>query len=268
VTPILMYHSISSDAARRFRPFAVCPRRFEEHVRYIKEQGYQTITVSDFVRRRQVGADAFPKKTVVLTFDDGFADFHQTALPVLTKYGLTATLYIVSGCVGGTSRWLGQNSAGSRLMLDWPQLSEIAKGGIEIGSHTVSHPALDALSIGDAKAEILHSKYHLQDRLGVEINAFAYPYGYYSKAVRDLVLSAGYTSACAVRYAASSAKDDRFALSRHIVRQDINIARLEVLLANSGVDIRTAFDRARSATWACLRHALYSGRHLAGVHHG
>lgn len=268
MTPILMYHSISSGAAWRFRPFTVRSECFENHARYLRDQGYHALTVSDLVRGRQAGLGSVPRKAVVLTFDDGFADFHAAALPILVKYGLAATLYVVSGYIGGTSRWLDRQGAGSRPLLSWSQLAEIKTSGIEIGSHSVSHAALDILPVSRAKEEIQQSRYQLQDKLGAEINSFAYPYGYYSKPVRDLVMSAGYISACAVRYAVSPPTDDRFALRRHIVRHDADAAYLEALLTNRATGLRTAFDRARSASWACLRHVLHGGCQLAGVHHG
>lgn len=266
MTPILMYHSISSNASRRFRPFTVRPERFKEHVQYIRDEGFSALTVSELIRMRAAGPDASPENAIVLTFDDGFADFHETALPILTQYGLTATLYVVSGHLGGTSHWLDRAGAGSRPLMSWSQLSEIVKSRIEIGAHTVSHPALDTLSLGRAKEEIVSSKRHLEDGLGVEVKSFAYPYGYYSKAVRDLVVSAGYTSACAVRYATSSSDDDRFALCRHIVRHDADISHLGSLLANKMPSVRIVYDRLRSEAWTCLRHALYRERHLAGDH--
>ncbi len=249
-----MYHSISASTPRRLRPFTVQPERFEEQARYIRDQGYCSVTVTDLVRMRDEGA--LPDKVVALTFDDGFADFYETALPILTKYRLTATLYVVSGYVGNTSRCLDHAGAQSLRFLSWSQLAEIEAHGIEVGAHTISHPALDTLSIGRAREEIVLSKRHLENGLGAKINSFAYPYGYYSQVVRDLVVSAGYTSACAVRYATSSSHDDRFALCRQFVRHDADMSCFEALLAGKGQRVRTIYDRVRSQTWRCVRQAL------------
>jgi peptidoglycan/xylan/chitin deacetylase (PgdA/CDA1 family) len=252
--PILMYHSISASASRRLRPFTVQPERFEEQARYIRDRGYSSFTVTDLVRMRDAGT--LPAKAVVLTFDDGFADFYETALPILTQYRLTATLYVVSGYVGSTSRWLEHAGTQSLRFLSWSQLDEIEENGIEIGAHTISHPALDTLPIGRARDEIALSKRHLEDGLGVGINSFAYPYGYYSQAVRDLVVSAGYTSACAVRYSMSPPHDDRFALCRQFVRHDADMPYFEALLAGKEPRVWTIYDRLRSQTWRCMRQAL------------
>jgi peptidoglycan/xylan/chitin deacetylase (PgdA/CDA1 family) len=193
-----------------------------------------------------------------LTFDDGFADFYESALPILDRYGVTATLYVVSGLLGGSSRWLEREGAASLPLLSWPQLTQIAQSGIEIGSHTRSHAALDMLPITTAKDEILSSKRALEDGLGMQIRSFAYPYGYYSRAVQSLVASAGYTSACAVRYAMSSPIDDRFALCRQIVRGGTSIKDFDAIL--SGRAPRLHYDRLRSKTWRYLRRALHRSR--------
>jgi peptidoglycan/xylan/chitin deacetylase (PgdA/CDA1 family) len=208
--PILTYHSVAASVPRRLRPYCVHPRRFEDHARHIRDAGYCTLTVSDLVRMRAAGA--VPTNSVVLTFDDGFADFHEAALPILMRHGLTATLYMVAGHIGGTSGWLEDEESRSLPMLTWSQLREIAKTGIEIGAHTMSHPPLDTVRPSRARIEIVQSKRPLEDGLGSAVESFAYPYGYLSNAVRDLVVAAGYASACAVRYATSSPRDDPFAL--------------------------------------------------------
>jgi peptidoglycan/xylan/chitin deacetylase (PgdA/CDA1 family) len=225
---ILTYHSVAPTAPRRFRAFCVHPQNFEDQVRHIRASGYSALTVSELVRLRAAGA--VPEKSVVLTFDDGFADFHTVVLPVLLRYGLTATLYVVAGCIGVTSRWLEQECR-SLPMLSWSQLLDIAKSGIEIGAHTMSHPSLDTIRLSQARIEISQSKRSLEDGLGISVESFAYPYGNFSGAVRDLVVAAGYASACAVRYATSSSLDDRFALSRHIVRDGTDLSDFDALLA-------------------------------------
>jgi peptidoglycan/xylan/chitin deacetylase (PgdA/CDA1 family) len=261
VTPILMYHSLSSSSSRSFRPFMLHPVQFEQHARYLRDDGYVALTVSQLVSLRNQGC--VPERAVVLTFDDGFADFHRSALPVLTRYGLTATLYVVSGYVGGSSGWLAD--AGSRPLLSWSQLADVRHSGVEIGAHTVSHPALDTLPPGQAKEEIASSKRELENGLGIAVRSFAYPYGYYSRAVRDLVVSAGYSSACAVRYAVSSPADDPFALCRQIVRHDTDVAGLAALLSDRAPRLRTLYDRTRSRAWARLRQSLYGRRSSAGA---
>ncbi|WP_457796810.1 polysaccharide deacetylase family protein [Methylocystis sp. S23] len=249
--PILVYHSVADRAPAGFAPFAVSPRRFDEQLRFLRGEGYGTLTVSELARIRRGGGEA-PARTVVLTFDDGFADFHARALPALAKHGFTATLYVVSGAVGAKSAWI-EGAAGRTPMLDWAQLAETARAGVEIGGHGVSHAALDMLSRDEAEAEIFCCKATLEAHLGKRVESFAYPYGLYSRETRRLVAEAGYVSACAVRYANSPRDDDLFALRRQIVRADASLADFAATLR--GAAPRRHVDRVRSAGWKFLRSA-------------
>jgi peptidoglycan/xylan/chitin deacetylase (PgdA/CDA1 family) len=254
--PILTYHSISVHAARQFRPFAVSPARFEAHLQAIRADGYSPITVSTLAHIMQRCGAGLPDKPVVLTFDDGFADFLHEALPLLTAYNVPATLFMVSGLSGSSSRWLLKAGEGERPLLTWAELQEISRQGIEIGAHSVTHPKLDMIPLRHACAEIRDSKVAIEDRLGVEVRSFAYPYGFYNAAVRELVAEAGYSCACAVRYATSSIHDDRFALARHIVAHDTSGEDLSALLAGRSPLLPIMRNRARSAAWKIVRHSF------------
>src|SRR3954449_3067340 len=122
--PILMYHSIAREAGRRFRPFVVAPEQFAEQIAYLDQAGYTPLTVSELVRAWAYRGIGLPTRPVVVTFDDGFADFHTAALPVLARYGFSATLYVATGYIGDTSRWLAAEGEGERPMLTWAQLAE------------------------------------------------------------------------------------------------------------------------------------------------
>jgi peptidoglycan/xylan/chitin deacetylase (PgdA/CDA1 family) len=255
---ILTYHSVAPTVPRRLRAFRVHPHHFEDQARHIRAAGYCTLTVSELVNMRAAGA--LPEKSVVLTFDDGFADFHTQVLPVLSRYGLKATLYVVAGYVGDTSRWLEDEESRSLPMVTWSQLRDIAKSGVEIGAHTMSHPSLDSIDLSHARIEITESKRALEDGLGISVESFAYPYGNFSGAVRDLVVAAGYASACAVGYATSSPRDDRFALSRHMVRDNADLPDFDALLEGRPALLRCLGDRARSTAWTYVRHTLNGSR--------
>src|SRR4051812_29614581 len=123
--PILMYHSISQHASPKFQPFVVSPALFAEHMAYLHQNKYTTITVTQFVNALAQGASSFPERPVVLTFDDGFADFFTEALPVLKLYSFTATLYVATGFINSTSRWLQREGEATRSMLTWEQLTEV-----------------------------------------------------------------------------------------------------------------------------------------------
>ena len=177
---------------------------------------------------------------MALTFDDGFADFARCALPMLREFGMTATLYVVTGVLGGTFRGLP--------VLDWGALAAVREAGIEIGAHTVSHPALDRLSPDRAFAEVRDCKRLLEDRLRTAVTSFAYPFGFYTSLTRRAVIAAGYEAACAVGYAFSRDDDDPFALRRMIATE--RETRLDRL------PLRALPWRARSCAWAWARRSL------------
>lgn len=152
--PILMYHSISHEVHPGFRRFTISPEVFGQQLRYLHEHHYTTLTVTDVARIIRAGG-ALPALPVVLTFDDGFADFYTTALPLLSQYGFTATLYLTTEFIG-EQRW--PTYAAHGLMLTWKQIQEIAATHIECAAHTQHHPALDTLPVKAALHEIIQSK--------------------------------------------------------------------------------------------------------------
>lgn len=229
--PILMYHSISSYASPRFRPCIVSPETFDEHLSYLKQCHYTSVTVTQFVQAMAKGGDGLPPRPVVLTFDDGYEDFYTNAFPALQRHGFTATLYVATAFVGGTSRWLQHMGEGMRPMLTWAQLTEISASGIECGAHSHTHPPLDILPLSVARDEIVRSKELLEDHLGQQVSSFAYPFGYYSTHVRQIVQTVGYAAACAVKRMLSSLHDDSYALARLAIWPDTNVDALATVLS-------------------------------------
>jgi peptidoglycan/xylan/chitin deacetylase (PgdA/CDA1 family) len=251
--PILMYHSVADGAAARFLPWTVSPRRFAEHMALVDALGYTPITVSQMVKAMDGGAEPLPSRPIVLTFDDGFQDFYTAALPVLRAHRFAATLYVVSGCVEGTSRWLTDEGEGNRPMLTWSQLRQIADAGVECGAHSHTHPQLDVVSRDRAQSEIVRSRRELEERLGRAVQSFAYPHGYHDGTVRRFVEEAGYSSACGVKHVHSSLTDDRFSLGRVIVRRDDDDARLLQMLRPGGLPIAPRSERLQTKGWRLAR---------------
>jgi peptidoglycan/xylan/chitin deacetylase (PgdA/CDA1 family) len=257
--PILIYHSISHDATTKFKQFVVSPTLFAKHMAYLHQHEYTPITVSQFIYTRTREGSALPERPVVLTFDDGFADFFTEALPVLQHYGFTATLYIATAFVNGTSRWMQHEGEGTRLMLTWDQLVKITKCGIECGAHSHCHHQLDILPLAIAREEIAQCKRLLEYHLGQKVLSFAYPHGYHSAAIQRLVREAGYTSACAVKYAMSSETTDPFALARLFVNADTDVDALASLLTRDTPSAVTAiYTRARVPIWRLARRCSAS----------
>jgi peptidoglycan/xylan/chitin deacetylase (PgdA/CDA1 family) len=255
--PILMYHSISKHATPKFKPFTVSPALLAEQMAYLHQRSYTTITVTQFVHARAQEGAALPERPVVLTFDDGFADFFTDALPVLQRYGFTATLYVTTAFINGTSHWLQREGEAARSMLAWDQLTEITARGIECGSHSHSHPQLDVLPLSVAINEIVQSKEIIEQHLGQEVSSFAYPFGYHTAALRRQVQKAGYTSACAVKFAMCSESTDRFALTRLMVRPDTTIDTFAALLSGRSASTATTM-YIRTPLWQLVRRSSAS----------
>jgi peptidoglycan/xylan/chitin deacetylase (PgdA/CDA1 family) len=224
----------------------------------MSEQGYTALTVTQLTTLLSQDRCNFLKKPVVITFDDGFADFFLDALPVLNHYNFVATLYITTRFIGGTSRWLRRERETERRMLTWDQIAEINAQGIECGAHTHTHPQLDLLPLFEARREIVRSKAILEDHLGHPIFSFAYPYGYHSFALQRIVKDAGYTSACAVKYEMGLVPPvNLFSLPRLLVHADTTVNSLAVLLNSDRPPLGTAlYKRARVPAWRLLRYCL------------
>jgi peptidoglycan/xylan/chitin deacetylase (PgdA/CDA1 family)/predicted SAM-dependent methyltransferase len=253
--PILLYHSVSRDAAPRYRRYVLSPEAFEAQMAYLHRCDYTPLTVTQFVRAMAGGPGQLPARPVVLTFDDGLADFYAGALPILQRFGFLATLYVTTGFVGSTARWLERTGEGARAMLTWPQLVEISGSGIECGAHGRNHVQLDTLAQAATYREIVDSKLVLEERLAREVETFAYPHGCYSPAVRQLVRRAGYSSACAVKQALSAIADDRFALARVMVTADADSERFAGLLAGRGLPVAPTRERLRTKGWRFARRS-------------
>jgi peptidoglycan/xylan/chitin deacetylase (PgdA/CDA1 family) len=255
--PILLYHSIDTTCAPAYRRWTVTPDRFSAHVRYLAEQGYTPITISELATALIAGQRVAPL-TVVITFDDGLRDFGRNAVPILRRFDFPATLFVVTGHVGATSAWLRPLGEGDRPMLSWGEISELGEQGIECGAHSHSHKQLDVLRPAMAFEEIKRSKSTLEHALGRAVRSFAYPHGYANAAVRRTVMKLGFTSACRVRHALSSPEENRYALSRIIMTDDVEEDDFAELLGGHTLPVAPATDRLAADGWRLARRV----RHL------
>lgn len=182
--PILMYHyirTVDPQADPLGFHLSVRPDRFEEHLAWLRDNGYVGLRMRDLaVCLRH--ADC-PHRSVALTFDDGYIDHVTTALPLLRRYGFPATFYIITGFVGREG------------YMTWTDLERLRDSGMELGAHTVSHADLAALAPDAAQYEIVASGAALRERLGIEVVSFSYPAGSFTPTVARLVRAAGYTNA-------------------------------------------------------------------------
>ncbi|OXS33404.1 polysaccharide deacetylase family protein [Streptomyces sp. XY006] len=250
--PVFVYHSVSADPPSWIAPFTVSPRVFAEQLGLIEDRGLIVVPLRRLVDALR-GGPPLPARSAVLTFDDGFADFHATVAPLLAARGLPATLYVTTGALGGASR---SPEHGSLLppapMLTWRQVREL-DACVEIGGHTRTHPQLDALPRRAAREEIEGCKARLEDALGHPVDAFAYPHGYSDRVVRHLVEEAGWTSATAVRYGFSSVADEVLRIARLMVRADTSRGRFLAWAQGTGAPVAPFPEGARTRAWRGYR---------------
>lgn len=164
--PVLNYHSIAADPDSTLM---LDPDKFAKQMDYLAKEGYTPLSISDFTLILEKRKPA-PPKPVLLTFDDGYADNYEHALPVLKKHGFPATIFISPGVVGQDGYYL-----------NWEQVKEMHEAGWDIEPHGMTHPHLPQLSAARQKEEITEARRQIEERLGTTADIFCYPYGEFNK---------------------------------------------------------------------------------------
>jgi len=188
VVPILMYHYIAPTPTNSPLPHLYTnPVIFEEQIRAIYDAGYNSVLVRD-VGEALAGRKNLPVKPIVITFDDGYEDFYTTAVPILKKYGLRGTNYVIVDAVDKPG------------YMTKKQLVELGQNpNIEIASHTLNHPNLKETEEAQARVELQDSKKRLAEIIGRSVDDFAYPFGFFRDRDQKLCQEAGYLT-CASTY--------------------------------------------------------------------
>jgi peptidoglycan/xylan/chitin deacetylase (PgdA/CDA1 family) len=248
--PILMYHEIASrhDTASRL---AVPPDSFAAQLEHLHEAGFTALTVSGLASALAGDPVRLPERPVVITFDDGFADFHREALPLLCRYGFAATVFVTTGWIDDA----GPYAAGRRpgRMLCWNQIREAATAGVEIGAHSHRHPQLDQIPPSRLRDELTTSKSLLEDGLGVAVPNLAYPFGYSNARVRQVAREIGYEHACAVGNVIAGPGEDPFALPRLTIRRSTRPATFDFIVRGKKESVIFLKDRSLTKGYALVR---------------
>lgn len=158
-----------------------------------------------------------PRRSVVLTFDDGCQNFRDYAFPVLQRYGFPATVFLVSGLIGKDAQWLTDEGRSAPKLMDRATILGLRGKNITFGSHTLSHPSLVHISPARRTAEIMRSKADLEELLGEEIKYFCYPNGDYDDDVVAAVREAGYEAALSCVRGSATPSDNIFVLPRKAI---------------------------------------------------
>lgn len=204
---ILLYHRVASDGD----PLAVEPARFREQMAFLADAGYHVVDVVEALMMLDRGA--VPPRTLGLSFDDGFADVGDEALPVLAAHRFTATVFVTTGVTSGrrSFSWYARQPP----VLGWDDIEALDREGtLRFEAHTVSHPNLLAVDDAEAWAEIHDSRTELEAHLGRPVTAFAYPAGLYGERERRLVAQALFRTAVSCEPGVNLPDTDRFAIRR------------------------------------------------------
>jgi peptidoglycan/xylan/chitin deacetylase (PgdA/CDA1 family) len=239
--PMLMYHKLGPrPMGVRMRGLYVSRALFERQLAGLREAGFTTgaygAPVDDIrASRRATRKSASPQgnagKRIVLTFDDGFSNVLTHGLEPLARHGFRAIEFLVGNLLGGVNEWEIREGEVREPLMDAGQVREWITAGHEIGSHTLTHPFLTRISPARAREEVLGSKKLLEDKFGVAIRHFCYPYGDWNPAVRDLVIEAGYATACTTEFGVNTGATPAFELKRITARyQSISFKALGALL--------------------------------------
>lgn len=225
--PIFMYHQIDVPAKRGspFRSLTVHPDDFRRQMKWLKWLGFTGLSMRDL---RPYLEDGKPGKVFGITFDDGFRNVYDNALPVLQELNFTATNYFVSRQINGSNEWDVAIGMPYSACMSKKELREWAELGHEVGAHTLDHPHLTAIPLAVARQQITDVRYVLEDMFGGLVDAFCYPYGDVSTDIRNLVAEAGYNSATTTWHGRVHSRDDKLLLPRQIVRRNdgcLNVLR-------------------------------------------
>ncbi len=206
---ILYYHRISDERDE----LAVQPRRFRKQMEYLAAGGYRGVDVVEAARLLAGNGNGDSDGRIVgLSFDDGYRDVAENALPVLEEQGFRATVFLATGVIDGTAKlaWYDRQPP----MLTWDDVARLDGGVFGFEAHTITHPNLVTLGEREARAEIEESKAGLEERLGRTVTAFCYPAGVFGERERRLVHEAGFTSATSCDPGANDQATDPLALRR------------------------------------------------------
>jgi len=213
--PILMYHSIRLDSEMQNMTqlksaYFLKKSQFYQQMAYLKASGYNTITLYELLKIYRENKE-WNKKYAAITFDDGYLDNYLHAFPILQEFKFQATFFIVTS-------WMN-----SKNYLTWDNVQELAKYGMQIHSHTVSHPILKTCKPTKVINELRSSKREIENKLGTEVVFLSYPHGSFDASTVDVAKRVGYFGSCSSRWGFFSKRSDIYGMERIAVRSKLNL---------------------------------------------
>ncbi|MDP4192839.1 MAG: polysaccharide deacetylase family protein, partial [Bacteroidota bacterium] len=219
--PVVMYHRIieSKTQAGRHGIYVTAPQ-FEEHMKYLKDSGYETIGFDESLKINRLDVS---KKYIIITFDDGYKDNYELAFPILRKYNFKAVIFLVAGL--DYNKWDCTSDSEPRLtFMNREELLEMQHYGITFGAHTLTHPDLSSIGLDETCREISQSKKILEEKLSTKVNYFAYPYGALNDKIKEIAASSGFTHAIATDSGPIGIHEDLYHIRRIGIFPNTNLS--------------------------------------------
>ena len=195
--PILTYHNLgAAPQGATHRGLYLSVEKFRFHLDMLERRGYRGVSMDEglpYLRGEKEG------RVAIITFDDGYVDTLELAMPALQARGFSATCYLVADRLGGFNAWDSDLLNVRKPLMDLPRIRQWLAGGMAVGSHTLSHPRLPRLDAKQKQLEITGSRRKLQDLLGIAIEHFCFPYGDHDASCVAAAADAGYATAVTTR---------------------------------------------------------------------
>lgn len=215
--PVLYYHSVRESADNEV---TITPEKLRTQLKYIKDQGYVTLTMSE-LKNYLLNNSPIPEKSIVITFDDGYMDNYYNAFPILKELNMVATIFCITSNLDG-SYYLSKDA-----------ITEMSDYGIDIQSHTINHHKLDKLTYDEQFAELKTSKKTLESITGKEVTSIAYPFGNFNDDTIKAVKDAGYTLGFTTKRGLSDRGDDPLKLDRIYINSNYDMNTFKEVLTKT-----------------------------------
>ena len=229
---VLMYHGTPNDNPSS--RYSIRANLFNAHLRYLKKNHWNTILFKELT-----SYSTYPEKTVAITFDDGYADNFEGAFLPLVNYNMKATWFITTDSIGKHAHWMGTHAPETQI-LTAEQIFNMKKTGMEIGSHTCSHPDLTTLSYQQQKIEMSESKQILESIINGKITSFAYPYGMHNSDSISAAIDTGFKLACTARPGKFSSEKNPLLIRRITIfdNDSVNTLARKLIFSDNVVSLK------------------------------
>ncbi len=229
--PVLCYHRVTP---RVSSVYDLTPDMFEKQLQFFKAQGFQPITALQYLKLQKY-PQFFPDKPVMLTFDDGSIGHYQYVFPLLQKYNIKATFFVYPGVVTRT---------GART-ITWNELIRMSRAGMDIESHTLTHPFLTKIPdnfdrpryLAWLDHELKDSKRIIETHLKTKVVALAYSFGWVNSVVEAKAIEAGYQGMFTVNWGVNRVDDNPFRLKRRVVSNKMSQVELQHYLTSKPLSL-------------------------------